>query len=359
VLTRRQMYAGTGYQPATSQRIALGATREGRLTAIDLEGVAETSRYEEYLERLIEPARFLYSCPNVATRYRLAHLDVHTPIFMRGPGFASGIVALECAMDELAYQLRIDPVELHLGDSTFPYAPSHGGSQTMASVGSAVHAACLALRAKFRALASGDERSPLYGAPDDKVGADGGQLFLLDEPSRGDDCMEILARNRLEVLEAVETSRPGDEHRQYSMNAYGAVFAEVAVDQDLGLIRVRRILGAYGVGRIVNPTMAHSQMISGIVGGIGMAPMEQTIVDRNSGRIANASLADYLMPVHADIPALDAIFVEEHDPHVNPLGVKGLGEVAIVGVAPAIANAVFHATGRRIREFPITLEKLL
>jgi xanthine dehydrogenase YagR molybdenum-binding subunit len=158
---------------------------------------------------------------------------------------------------------------------------------------------------------------------------------------------------------AVETSRPGDEHRQYSMNAYGAVFAEVAVDQDLGLIRVRRILGAYGVGRIVNPTMAHSQMISGMVGGIGMALMEQTIVDRNSGRVANGTLADYLMPVHADIPALDAIFVEEHDPHVNPLGVKGLGEVAIVGVAPAIANAVFHATGRRIREFPITLEKLL
>ena len=374
---------------------------------------------------------------------------------MRGPGFASGIVALECAMDELAYQLRIDPVELRLlnepdkdertghpfssrstrecyrigaerfgwgarnpeprsrrdgrwlvgwgtatavyhtihgaasararlltngraevesaasdmgpgtytsmtqvasdalgipparvhfalGDSTFPYAPSHGGSQTMASVGSAVHAACLALRAKFRALASGDERSPLYGAPDDKVCADGGRLFLLDEPWRGDDYMEILARNRLEVLEAVETSRPGDEHRQYSMNAYGAVFAEVAVDQDLGLIRVRRILGAYGVGRIVNPTMAHSQMISGMVGGIGMALMEQTIVDHNSERIANASLADYLMPVHADIPALDVIFVEEHDPHVNPLGVKGLGEVAIVGVAPAIANAVFQ-----------------
>ncbi len=257
--------------------------------------------------------------------------------------------------------LGIPPARVHfaLGDSTFPYAPSHGGSQTVASVGSAVHAACLALSAKFRALASGDERSPLYGAPDDKVCADGGRLFLLDEPWRGDDYMEILARNRLEVLEAVETSRPGDEHRQYSMNAYGAVFAEVAVDQDLGLIRVRRILGAYGVGRIVNPTMAHSQMISGMVGGIGMVLMEQTIVDHNSGLIANGTLADYLMPVHADIPALDAIFVEEHDPHVNPLGVKGLGQVAIVGVAPAIANAVFHATGRRIREFPITLEKLL
>lgn len=472
VLTRREMYTGTGYRPETSQQLALGATREGRLTAIDLEGVAETSKYEEYLERLIEPARFIYSCPNVATRYRLAHLDVHTPIFMRGPGFASGIFALECAMDELAYKLRLDPVELRLlnepetdertgqpfssrstrecyrigteqfgwaarnpeprshrddrwligwgmatavyhtirgsasararllangraevesaasdmgpgtytsmtqvasdalgmplervrfalGNSTFPYAPSHGGSQTMASVGPAVNAACLALRGKLRALATSDERSSLYGASDDAIGAADGRLFLVDDPSRGDDYVEILDRNRLTVMEAVETSAPGDEHHQYSMNAFGAVFAEVAVDQDLGLVRVRRLLGAYGGGRIVNPTMARSQMISGMVGGIGMALMEQTIVDRNTGRIANGTLADYLVPVHADIPTLDAVFVEEHDPRVNPLGVKGIAELAIVGVAPAIANAVFHATGKRIRDLPITLEKLL
>jgi xanthine dehydrogenase YagR molybdenum-binding subunit len=140
------------------------------------------------------------------------------------------------------------------------------------------------------------------------------------------------------------------------MNAFGAVFAEVAVDQDLGLVRMRRLLGAYAAGRIVNPMMARSQMISGMVGGIGMALMEQTIVDRNSGRIANGSLADYLMPVNADLPAVDVIFVDEDDPHVNPLGVKGLAELAIVGVAPAIANAVFDATGRRIRELPITLD---
>ena len=143
------------------------------------------------------------------------------------------------------------------------------------------------------------------------------------------------------------------------MHAFGSVFAEVAVDPDFGLIRVRRLVGAYGAGRIVNPRLARSQVISGMVGGIGMALFEHTIIDRGTGRIANATLADYLMPVNADIAALEAFFVDEHDPYVNPLGVKGLAELAVIGVASAIANAVFHATGKRVRELPITLEKLL
>jgi xanthine dehydrogenase YagR molybdenum-binding subunit len=143
------------------------------------------------------------------------------------------------------------------------------------------------------------------------------------------------------------------------MQAFGAVFAEVAVDRDFGLVRVRRLVGAYGAGRIVNPRMARSQVISGMVGGIGMALMEHTITDPHSGRIVNADLANYLAPVNADIADIDAIFVEEHDPYVNPLGVKGVGELALVGVAPAITNAVFHATGKRVRDLPITPEKLL
>ena len=143
------------------------------------------------------------------------------------------------------------------------------------------------------------------------------------------------------------------------MHAFGSVFAEVAVDPDFGLIRVRRLVGAYGAGRIVNPRLARSQVISGMVGGIGMALFEHTIIDRGTGRIANATLADYLVPVNADIAALEAFFVDEHDPYVNPLGVKGLAELAVIGVASAIANAVFHATGKRVRELPITLEKLL
>jgi xanthine dehydrogenase YagR molybdenum-binding subunit len=456
VLTRRQMYTGTGYRPDTRQRLALGASRDGRLTAILHEATAETSMYEEYVERVTEATTFLHACPNVAVRYRLLPLDVHTPTYMRGPGLASGVFALECAMDELAHALRLDPVELRLrnepardehrqlpfssrstrecyraaadrfgwsarhpvprsmrdgrwligygmatavyhafrspasarvrilasgdalvecaasdmgpgtytsmtqvasdalelpparirfvlGDSRFPNAPPHGGSQTMASVGSAVHAACLAARAKVMAMAA-------------KADADAGTD---DDPSRGDRYADILARHGLEVVEAVETAAPDDAGSRFSMHTFGAVFAEVAVDPDFGLVRVRRIVGAYGAGRIVNPRMARSQAIGGMVGGIGMALFEDTTLDRRTGRIVNATLADYLVPVNADIPALDAIFVDEEDPHVNALGVKGIGEIALVGVAPAIANAVFHATGRRVRDLPIRMESLL
>jgi len=152
---------------------------------------------------------------------------------------------------------------------------------------------------------------------------------------------------------------PGDNHHKYSMQAFGAIFVEVAVDRDFGLVRVRRLVGAYGTGRIVNPRIARSQCISGMVGGIVMALMEHTSTDGHSRRIVNADLANYRVPVNAEIADLDAIFVEEHDPHVNPLGVKGIGELALVGVAPAIANAVFHATGRRVRRLPITPEPLL
>jgi xanthine dehydrogenase YagR molybdenum-binding subunit len=143
------------------------------------------------------------------------------------------------------------------------------------------------------------------------------------------------------------------------MHAFGAVFAEVAVDPDLCTVRVRRAVGAYGAGRIVNPRLAHSQCIGGMVGGIGMALMEETVLDERDGQPVNASLADYLVPVNPDAGTLEALFVDEHDSHVNPLGVKGLGEIAMIGMAPAIANAVFHATGRRVRELPITIESLL
>ncbi len=143
------------------------------------------------------------------------------------------------------------------------------------------------------------------------------------------------------------------------MHAFGVVFAEVAVDPDVGMIRVRRALGAYGAGRIINPRLAQSQCIGGMVGGIGMALMEQTVLDPRDGRPVNAHMADYLVPVNLDIPHLDAVFVDEEDPHVNQLGVKGLGEIALVGMAPAIANAVFHATGRRVRNLPIRIEDVL
>jgi xanthine dehydrogenase YagR molybdenum-binding subunit len=143
------------------------------------------------------------------------------------------------------------------------------------------------------------------------------------------------------------------------MHAFGAVFVEVAVDPDIATVHVRRIVGAYGAGRIVNPRLAHSQCVGGMVGGIGMALMEQTVLDARDGRPVNAHMADYLVPVNLDIAALEPIFVEETDPHVNELGVKGLGEIALIGVAPAVANAVYHATGKRVRDLPIRVESLL
>ena len=442
MLSRREMYYGVGYRPHTVQRVALGAARDGRLAAILHEGYQETSSYEEFTEALLNSSRFLYSCPNVYTRHRIAPLNVHTPTYMRAPGEASGSFAFECAMDELAVALNIDPVELRLrnepeqdefsklpfssrstrecyraaadrfgwsrrnpeprstrdgrwllgwgmasatypmnfapasakarvlpdgtaevtsaasdmgpgtwtsmtqvaaetlglpiervkftlGDTRLPRAAIHGGSMTMASVGSAVQAACRKVR----------EQALARGEANDLVDA----MRKIGEP-----------------IEASADVKPGDASRRFSMHAFGSVFVEVAVDPDLGETRVRRIVGAYGAGRIVNPKTTRSQCLGGMIGGIGMALMEHSVVDPRNGRVPNANFAEYAVPVHADAPpTMEAIFVEEHDPHVNPLGVKGVGEIAMVGVAPAITNAIYHATGKRIRELPVTPDKLL
>jgi xanthine dehydrogenase YagR molybdenum-binding subunit len=442
MLSRREMYYGVGYRPHTVQRVALGASRDGRLAAIVHDGYQETSTYEEFSEALVSATGFLHSCPNVYARRRIARMNVHTPGHMRAPGEVSGIFALESAMDELAVALNIDPVELRLrnepeqdeskklpfssrstrecyraaaerfgwsrrnpeprsmrdgrrligwgmasatypvyrapalatarllpngtaevmsassdmgpgtwtsmtqvaaetlglpiervrfilGDTRLPRAPVHGGSMTMASVGSAVQAACR--RAREDALAR--------AAANDLADA----MRRLGQP-----------------VEAAADVKPGEESQRFSMHAFGAVFVEVAVDPDLGETRVRRIVGAYGAGRIVNPKTTRSQCIGGMIGGIGMALMEHSVMDARNGRVPNANFAEYAVPVHADAPpVMDVIFVDEHDPHVNPLGVKGVGEIAMVGVAPAITNAIFHATGKRIRELPVTPDKLL
>jgi xanthine dehydrogenase YagR molybdenum-binding subunit len=431
VLTRKQMFFMTGHRPCTLQRVALGAAADGRLDSVIHEGTGETSRYEEFMEALTSVTTFLYSSPNLRTRYRLLPLDIGTPNHMRGPGEASGVFALECAMDELSYKLGLDPIELRrrnepeidegenkpfssrslmkcydlaakrfgwsqrvpeprsmrdgrlligmgvasasypafhapasalarlledgtaevevaasdmgpgtytsmtqvaaetlglpvervrfsLGRSDYPPAPSHGGSWTMASVGSAVRAACIAVREK-----------------------------AAQRP------------NERPIEATASAERDGEVAARFSMHAFGAVFAEVAVDPDVGTIRVRRAVGAYGIGRVINPRLARSQCSGGMIGGIGMALMERTVLDTRDGRPVNAHMADYLMPVNLDIPQIEAHFVDEVDPHVNALGVKGLGEIALVGMAPAIANAVFHATGKRVRTLPIRIEDVL
>jgi xanthine dehydrogenase YagR molybdenum-binding subunit len=452
-LTRRQLVSAVGFRPHTEQRVALGAERDGALTAIVHEAVAQTSTYEEYSETTLDAARVTYACPNVRTRYRLVAMHVNSPCPMRAPGMASGVFALETAMDELAVAAAIDPLELRLrnhadrdpdrdlpwsskalaacyrvaaarfgwerrpprprsmragpvlighgmataiysadrsaasasatlfasgealirtaasdmgpgtytmlaqvaadalglpvdrvqveiGDTDLPAAPVHGGSITTASVGNAVDAAARALRA--RALALGAEQSS------------GGR-----DSSEGAALVDLLRRRGLDRLEATATAEPGTEREEVSSYAFGAVFAEVRVDEDLGTVRVPRIIGAYDIGRVINPKTARSQCIGGMVGGIGMALLEEAQWDPRLGRVMNANLAEYLVPVNADVIETEALFVPGDDRRSNPLGVKGVAEIALCGVAPAIANAVYHALGKRIRHLPITPERIL
>ncbi|MFF5984695.1 xanthine dehydrogenase family protein molybdopterin-binding subunit [Streptomyces olindensis] len=472
VLSRRQMYFGTGFRPSYEYRLRLGSDRRGRLTATDHEMDAETSSYEKFEEAIMLAGQMFYSTPNVRQAYRKVPLDVNTPLYMRGPGFANASFAIESAMDELADRLGVDPIELRLrnepaedeskglpwstrklrecytvgarefgwdrrdpeprstrdgdwliglgmaaavydpgrfpaqarirldadgtavaeaatidmgpgtytsqtqvaadalgltmrtvtfrlGDSRYPPTPPHGGSMTMTVVGSAVLDGCNKVRGQAIKLAVEDERSPLYGVEAEDVVVRNGRLHVRDNPARGETYQRLLTRNRLTHLEAVGAYTGAPEPARHSYFSYGAVFTEVGVDATLGLVRVRRMLGVYDVGRIVSPKLADSQALGGMVGGIGQALLEHTVTDHRDGRIVNANLADYLVPVNADIPALKAIYLEGEDPDADPLGVKGIGEVVQVGVAAAIANAVYNATGRRIRELPITAEALI
>ncbi|MEU4767568.1 xanthine dehydrogenase family protein molybdopterin-binding subunit [Actinosynnema sp. NPDC023794] len=471
VLTRRQLYFGVGYRPTYEYTLRLGADRQGRLSAMIHDMRFETSRYERHGEGTQVLGQMLYETPNVRQTFRTVSLDVNTPTWMRGPGYSTAAYVIESALDELAHELGVDPIELRLrnepdddpatglpfstrrlreclavgarefgwqrrkpeprstvdgdwligigvaagayhtlrgaaqayarltaegtaliqagagdmgpgtytamtqvaadalgmtmstvrfelGDSTLPPVPPHGGSQTMASVGSAVQNACDQLRQQAITLAVTDERSPLHGVEPEDVIVRDGHMRVKDNPTRGETYRQLLARLDRAQLEVIGSYTPPQQPR-FSTYAYGVTFAEVAVDARLGLVRVRRMLGVYDAGRIVNPKLADSQALGAMVGGIGMALLEHTVTDRRDGRIVNANFADYLVPVNSDVPDLRAIYLEGDDPDADPIGVKGLGEVVMVGVAPAIANAVFHATGRRVRELPITAEALL
>jgi xanthine dehydrogenase YagR molybdenum-binding subunit len=247
-----------------------------------------------------------------------------------------------------------------LGDTEMPHSPGSGGSQTAASVGSAVKAAGLALRAKLVAFAVADPASPLHGIDADRIDAAHGKLYVRGTPGRGETFAAIMARHPMPALVATGDAAPGEEAKQYAMYAFGAQFAEVRVDPDFGTVRLSRMLGVFGAGKILNAKTGRSQFLGGMVWGASMALHEHTRYDERTARIMNANLGEYLVPVNADIPAaFDAIWVDEVDEHVNPVGVKGIGEIGITGAAAAIANAVFHATGKRVRDLPISPEKLL
>ena len=282
-------------------------------------------------------------------------VDVQSATSDMGPGTYTSMS--QVAADALG--LPVERIRFALGDSRYPNAPSHSGSRTMASVGSAVFTVGNMLRDRMIRLSVTDPGSPLNAvAPKDVTVVDG-RMSVAQDPGRGETYQDLLRRRGWPSLDSTQTWSPDDADKRFSMYAYGAVFAEVAVDEALGFVRVRRIYACYDAGRVVNPRLAHSQAIGGMVGGIGMALLEGTDLDDRDGRIVNANMSDYLVPVNADVPALDAAFLAAEDTVADPIGVKGLGEIVIVAVPAAIANAVFNATGKRVTDLPIRLENLL
>jgi xanthine dehydrogenase YagR molybdenum-binding subunit len=260
--------------------------------------------------------------------------------------------------------LDLDQLEFRSGTSDLPDAGIAGGSSHTATAGMAIHNAGADVIARLAELATNDERSPLYGAGNSGVIARGGYLSRRDDPSCSESYADILGRAGLAEVEgrgAGGNPNPMEAHDQsdYAMHAHGAVFAEVKVDPELGQMRATRLVGAFAAGRIINPRLVQSQLYGGMIWGVSFALHEQAITDRLSGRPMNANLAEYHIPVNADVPSLEAILVEEHDPHVNALGIKGVGEIGITGTAGAVVNAVWHATGIRVRKFPITLVRLI
>lgn len=271
-------------------------------------------------------------------------------------GTGTYTVMSQVAADVLSYPL--ERVTVELGDSDFPEAPVSGGSQSVASVAPAVRAAALALRDRLVALAVDDPASPVSGACAADIVLDGGFIGRRSAPQR-ELLSAIVTRAGKGDIVATATAQPGPEKTQYSMHSFGAVFVEVHVDRDLGEVRVPRVVARYGIGKLMNAKTGRSQLMGGIVWGLGMALMEQTVLDARTGRILNANLAEYHVPTNADIGDIDVQVVAEDDPHINSLGARGIGEIGITGVAAALANAVFHATGVRVRDLPITLDKLL
>lgn len=469
VLTRQQMYS-LGYRPAMIQRIEMGASTDGTLNAIMHDAITATSQYEDYYRRETTWSGLLYKSANARYTHRLARLDLPTSCDMRAPSAATGVYALESAMDELAIALKLDPLELRLrcyserdqnsdlpyssknlhecyrqgaaafgwdkrspqprsmrdgselvgwgmatgvwealqlpiavrialtanghaevscatsdigtgtytimsqvaadmlglplenidiklGDSTLPQSPVEGGSWIAASVSNGIVTTCNAVRDELLRLAKELPNSPLAtAAPKDVVLSDG--MIV----SKKDAACTVSIANAMQYggvdwIEQEKITR-FENDGSHAHNTHSAIFAEVKVDEQLGVIRVTRIVSAVAAGRILNAKTAHSQIMGGMVWGIGAALLEETLIDHNFGRVMNANIAEYHVPVNADVHDIEVIFVEEQDEIVNPLGVKGVGEIGIVGVPAAIANAIYHATGKRVRDLPITLDKL-
>ncbi len=271
-------------------------------------------------------------------------------------GMGTATVQTQHAAERLG--LPLEKVRFEYGDTDLPQAPVAGGSNQTISVALAVQQACEKLQQELLTLAKKDSHSPLAGAHWDDVRACDNGLFRRDNRDVGETYVAILTRSGKHFLEAEAASGKAFESLKYSMGSYGAQFCEVRVNESTGEVRVSRWVGAFDTGRILNPKTARSQFLGGIIMGIGMALTEETFFDERTGRIANATLAEYHVPVNADIPHIETYFLDIPDPH-TPMGAHGIGEIGITGCAAALANAVYHATGKRVRDLPITLDKLL
>jgi xanthine dehydrogenase YagR molybdenum-binding subunit len=474
VLRREQMFGPVGHRAPTRQSLRLGTDREGNLLALAHHTKTMSSTFDDFFESAADASHTPYASAAIATSHEAVRNDIGTPMFMRAPGEATGSIALEsaidemaqaCGMDPLAFRLKnyaevepisgkpfsskalrecyrqgaerfgwarrplaprqmrdrdgllvgwgvgtatfpalmfagtakavlrrdgsgvmeigahdmgqgastalaqiaadalgvdLDQLEFRSGSSDLPDAGIAGGSAHTATAGMAIHSSGADVIARLARLATNDRRSPLYGAGNAGVIARGGRLFRRDDEGRSESYAEILARASLAQIEGHGTSATDPAAQaNYAMHAHGAVFAEVKVDPELGQIRTTRVVGAFAAGRIINPRMVASQLNGGMIWGVSFALHERAVMDPRSGRPMNANLAEYHIPVNADVPSLETILVEEHDPHVNALGIKGVGEIGITGSAGAIANAVWHATGVRVRRFPIRIDDLV
>ncbi|WP_416799258.1 xanthine dehydrogenase family protein molybdopterin-binding subunit [Ciceribacter azotifigens] len=303
----------------------------------------------------------LFPCPHFPAEAR-ATLRADGTALVETAGADMGQGAWTALAQIAAEALGLDPdrVTFHSGVSTLPNGGVAGGSAHTASAGLALHNAGRDAIETLAAFATADPASPLFGAGNIGVVARNGRLHRRDDERRSESYVEILKRaGRLEVVGTGQSARDPEHAQSYAMYSHGAVFAEVKVDPDLGQVRVARLVGAFAAGRVINPRLVESQYFGGMIWGASFALHEEAIVDHRTGRVMNADLAEYRVPVNADIPSLEAILIPEEDPYVNPLGVKGVGEIGITGTVGAVANAVWHATGFRVRKFPIRIENLI
>jgi len=302
------------------------------------------------------------SFEKTSARARLAQdgtLEVACAMTDIGTGTAT--VMAQVAGDTLGVPL--ERIRVRLGDSDLPESPVEGGSWGAASSGAAVHLACRAVGTQLHKIAAGMAPSPIAGAAFDGVAFGDGHMMLKSDPARRVSLADIVRASGKDCIEAEQVAEPDQgesaDKASKAKNTHSAVFVEVRIDEELPIVRVTRVVIAVAAGRIINPKTARSQVVGGAVMAIGMALHEETVMDHRFGRFMTHNFADYHIPVNADIPAIEVIFINEPDAEVSPLGVKGVGEIGVVGTAAAVANAIYHATGKRVRSLPITVDKLL